>query len=72
MSFTCEGCGGTDLQNENGRYEGRPVRSWGQIMICNLCREWGIVLPKPILEAHLAKLAVSLNYNEDGSLIVPP
>jgi hypothetical protein len=71
MPFDCQGCKRTDLQQQAGRYEGKPVHGWGGVMICNLCREWGIVGLPPKLAAHLKAAGVTLQYRQDGSVHVP-
>jgi hypothetical protein len=72
MTFDCEGCDRKGLHCAAGRYEGRPVQSWGRRMICNVCREWGIVPGSaPALEAWLKGAGIPLDFNQDGSIRVP-
>jgi len=70
VTYDCQGCDRTDLQLAD-RYEGRPVGAWGKVMICSLCREWGIAVLPSKLETHLKSLGVTLQHREDGSVHVP-
>ena len=71
MSFSCEGCGREDLQNERGKYEVQICYSWGGRMICTRCRQAGIRQPTESLQKFFSTVGVRLDHNKDGSIIVP-
>jgi hypothetical protein len=72
MAFTCEGCGREGLKNENGIYEGGVCYTWAGKMICTKCRQSGVSQPAPEnLRKFFEATSIRLDYNKDGTIIVP-
>ncbi len=69
--YDCDGCERTGLQAVAGAYEIKKCKVWDGMMICQLCRDNGIVEPKPKLRSFLEKSKIKVQHNEDGSIIVP-
>jgi hypothetical protein len=74
--FLSDGVGTHRFQFGPHVYLGRPVKSWGGIVICEKCESsnWdGIVLEMhPKLAAHLTEIGVTPSLNEKGWLPIPP
>lgn len=71
MSFTCAGCGTTNLRYGSGTYDGQICYSWAGAMICTKCRQGGIRNPPEGLKKFFDTAGVRLDYHKDGSIIVP-
>lgn len=71
MTLTCDGCGRSDLQNERGIYQGRTCYTWAGKFICTECRSSGIRNPPDSLKQFFDIAGVRLEFNKDGSIIVP-
>jgi len=73
--FLIDGIGKHSFQFGPHAYHGRPVKSWGGIMICDSCESAnhdGVVLEHhPNLLAHLVKIGAPMARNEKGWLPIP-
>lgn len=70
----CDMCRGP-FRFSNGRYEGRPVKSWG-VNLCNSCTggNWDGIVPNqhPHFIEKLIANGVDIQLNEKGWLPIPP
>jgi hypothetical protein len=70
MTHICAGCGRNNLKSIAGQYEIKPVRAWGGVMICILCKQNGIP-PYSQIELRPELKGVEIHYRDDGSIQVP-
>jgi len=73
MRYPCVVCGQPFIFGPH-RYEGRPIKSWNDVMVCNRCEKsnWDGIVPRDDLLRRLKQAGVeSPAFNDKGFIPIP-